>query len=372
MDKVKSFIKNEIVLVLSFFLALISVFFVTPDMEYFTYIDFKTLSLLFCLMAVIAGIDKLGILKMTAQKLLGICKTMRGFYIVMCSICFFSSMIITNDVALITFVPLSIIALQMTGKSEKLITVAVFETIAANLGSMLTPIGNPQNLYLFSAYNMSSGDFFMSVLPYTVLSYLLILGSSVLIKKEEICFDAELKKPHTDKKMCILFVILFLLSILTVFRVISYFITFIITVAVFAVTDRASLKKVDYSLLLTFTFLFIFIGNIGRITAVNDLLCRLVDGNEVFTAVLVSQLFSNVPTAILLSGFTGNAGALLIGVNLGGLGTLIASMASLISFKFVIKEGINIKEYILVFTLYNIVFLIANVILVVFMVKGGI
>ena len=360
MHKIKEFIKNEIVLILSFVLAVISAFFVTPNKGYIEYIDFRTLGLLFCLMAVMAGLNSMGVFKVIAEKMLSKVKSVSGLSLILGLLCFFSSMIITNDVALITFVPFTITALKLSGKMNKLIWIVTIETVAANLGSMLTPIGNPQNLYLFSAFNMSISEFLVTILPYALLSLILVIISCSLTGKGEIKSDSTEEKYNFSKLHIGIFVILFILSLLTVFRVIPYIITIIITLVALLIFNRNVITKVDYSLLFTFVFLFIFIGNLGEIKPISDFLKNIVNGNEVVVGIISSQVFSNVPAAILLSKFTENAKDLLIGVNLGGLGTLIASMASLISFKFVAKEKVNTGKYILTFTIVNIVFLILN------------
>lgn len=360
MTKLKSFIKDEAVLIISFILALISAFIVTPDAGYIDYIDFRTLALLLCLMAVMAGLNGLGVFRLLASKLLSLATTTRSLTLWLCMLCFFSSMIITNDVALITFVPFSIVALKLSGQEKLLIPLITLETVAANLGSMLTPVGNPQNLYLFSAFDMTVGDFFITVIPYAVLSLVLLVVSSFFVKKERITVTSEEKNDKINGRFCAVYAVLFAISIFTVFRVIPYGLTFAVSVAAILVFDRKALLKVDYSLLLTFVFLFIFIGNLKNIPAVSEFLSNTVGGNEVAVGIAASQIFSNVPAAILLSGFTDNIKNLLIGVNLGGLGTLIASMASLISFKLVAKEKISSGRYILAFTAVNIVFLAFN------------
>lgn len=360
MTRIKNFIKNEIVLILSFVLAVISAFFVEPNKGYFEYIDFRTLGLLFCLMAVMAGLNSMGVFKFVAEKMLSKVKSLSGLSLILGLLCFFSSMIITNDVALITFVPFTVTALKLSGKMEKLIWIVTVETVAANLGSMLTPIGNPQNLYLFSAFNMSMGDFIVTILPYALLSFILVIISCFVVGKGEINSNSQENKYNFSKIHIFVFISLFILSLLTVFRVIPYIITVVITIIVLLLADRKTILKIDYSLLFTFIFLFIFIGNLGEIKPISDILKSVVNGNEVIVGVISSQVFSNVPAAILLSKFTENAKDLLIGVNLGGLGTLIASMASLISFKFVAKEKVSTGKYILTFTIVNIIFLMLN------------
>ena len=363
MVKVKEFIKNEIVLILSFVLAVISAFLVTPNKEYLGYIDFRTLGLLFCLMAVMAGLNNLGVFKAIAEKMLSRVKSITGISLILGLLCFFSSMVITNDVALITFVPFTITALKLSSKMNKLIWIVTIETIAANLGSMLTPIGNPQNLYLFSAFNMSMGDFITTILPYASLSLILVIISCLFVGKDKIEVRKNENYYSFSKLHITVYALLFALALLTVFRVIPYIITVIITIVALILFDRKIISKIDYSLLFTFVFLFIFIGNLGEIESISNFLKSIVNGNEVLVGIASSQVFSNVPAAILLSKFTENAHQLLIGVNLGGLGTLIASMASLISFKFIAKEKVNTGKYILIFSIMNIIFLIFNLIL---------
>ncbi len=360
MDKVKEFVKKEIVLIISFVLAVVSAFFVMPNKGYFEYIDFRTLGLLFCLMAVMAGLNNLGVFKFIAEKMLSKVKSIIGISLILSLLCFFSSMVITNDVALITFVPFTVTALKLSGKMNKLIWIVTVETIAANLGSMLTPIGNPQNLYLFSAFNMSMSDFIITILPYAILSLILVVISCFFVGKDEITVQGNKTTFCFSKLHIVVYSSLFILALLTVFRVIPYIITVLVTLAVLILTDKKVILKVDYSLLFTFIFLFIFIGNLGEIKPISEFLKSIVNGNEVLVGIASSQIFSNVPATILLSKFTENAKNLLIGVNLGGLGTLIASMASLISFKFIAKEKVNTGKYVLTFTVMNIVFLILN------------
>lgn len=362
MDKMKNFLKNEIVLVISFILAAVSAFVVAPNAGYIDYIDFRTLALLLCLMAVMAGLNSLGVFRLLASKLLRLASTTRSLALWLTMLCFFSSMVITNDVALITFVPFSVVALKLSGQEKLMIPLITLETVAANLGSMLTPVGNPQNLYLFSAFEMTLGDFFKTLFPYAALSLLLCAVSVLFIKKESISFNAE-KSEKINRTHCAVYAALFLLAILTVFRVIPFVITLAVSVIAILIFDTKTLAKVDYSLLFTFIFLFVFIGNLKNIPSVSDFLEKIVSNNEVIAGIACSQIFSNVPAAILLSGFAADIPSLLIGVNLGGLGTLIASMASLISFKLIIKENASAGRYLIVFTAVNLVFLALNIVL---------
>lgn len=275
-------------------------------------------------------------------------------------------MIITNDVALITFVPFTFVLFDMIGQAEEkkwLIPVVILQTIAANLGSMLTPIGNPQNLYLYGKSGMAFEKFILLMLPYTALSFAMLLVSSFAIgtvgnKKITVSLTTNSKEKNT--RNVIIYAVLFCICILAVLRVISVSIAFAVTLCAILIFDRKVLKKVDYSLLLTFVGFFIFIGNMGRLPMFSSLLQKFISGNEVITAVLTSQIVSNVPAALLLSNFTDNLPALIVGTNIGGLGTLIASMASLISYKFIAqKKNVSKGKYLLFFTVANIIFLVA-------------
>lgn len=363
MTKLKEFAKKEIVLIISFILCIGSMFLVKPNQEYINYIDFKTLSLLFSLLAVMAGLNHLGVFRTVAQALINRANKVRELYIILILLCFLSSMIITNDVALITFVPFTIVALKLAHKEGHLIYIVVMETIAANLGSMLTPIGNPQNLFLFSSFDMKIIDFVRIIFPYSLLSLVLLLLGSLFVKADKLRSRKSAEPLTGHKGLIVLYIILFALSLLSLFRVLPYQILLILVIAALLIFDRKVFAKIDYSLLFTFLFLFVFIGNVGKISAISTLLQNIVVGNEVFIGVLSSQIFSNVPACILLSKFTNNINALLIGVNLGGLGTLIASMASLISYKFVQKENIKSSKYLFIFTVANIIFLGANILL---------
>ncbi len=350
----------KIVLIAAWVLAVISSFIIHPDMAYIDYIDFHTLGLLFCLMAVMAGLQRMGVFRYIAEKMLSKVKNTLQLELILVGLCFFSSMIITNDVALITFVPFAIEVLSMANLKKAYVPVVVFQTIAANLGSMLTPIGNPQNLYLFSKSGYSIGEFVGLMVPYAALSLVLILVC-ILMRKKTVLILGSLKKEnfHPDKKILIVYIILFVLSLGCVAKLISVWIVVILTILCLIMFDRHTLKHVDYSLLLTFAGFFIFIGNMGRIPAFRDLLASIIDGKEVLTAAISSQVISNVPAALLLSGFTNKWDTLIVGTNIGGLGTLIASMASLISYKFICESSPKEKgTYFKHFTILNVIFLI--------------
>jgi Na+/H+ antiporter NhaD/arsenite permease-like protein len=363
MKGIKLFFKGETVFCISFLLAVLSMLAVHPDGEYLSYPDYRTLALLFCLMIIVAGFQSLGLFARLGNVLLQKAGSLRWLSMLMVLLCFFSSMVLTNDVALITFVPFTLLLFRMIGRPEQVIRLVVLETIAANLGSMATPIGNPQNLYLFSVSGITGGEFLRAVLPYAGLSLVLLLAVSAMGKDEPLLgVSAEQEENKTQRKIfapALVYLFLLILCLLVVFRVLEYLPVLICVAAVILVVNRRLYRSVDYFLLLTFLCFFVFIGNIKRIPEVSGFLASIINGRELLTGILASQVISNVPAAILLSGFTENFSALLTGVNLGGLGTLIASLASLISFKFFSREYPEKKgKFIRVFTAWNLVFLL--------------
>ena len=400
----KDFIKKEIVLIIALSLAIFSAFFVTPSKKYFGYIDFETLCLLFSLMAIMAGYKKIGLFSKIANFLLKKTNSILGILCVLIFLPFFLSMLITNDVALITFVPFALIVLTMPQKQNLkslIVPCVVLQTIAANLGSMLLPMGNPQNLYLYSKSGISLARFILIMLPYTIFSFLLIFVFILLVEKwhkksgcdagdcgtneNETSQNFQIEKSGTNagvfekienvktaenhpklskceknkKLSLILFSFLFLLAFFAIGKVLNQYILALIVLIFFIFYDFSILKNVDYSLLLTFVGFFIFIGNMGNIDFFNNFLQKIILNHETLVSVFLSQIISNVPAALLLSGFTNNFESLIIGTNLGGLGSLIASMASLISFKQIASTvPLQKTKYFLLFTILNIVFLI--------------
>ena len=352
------FFKKEPVLVISFFAALVSCFFVAPSKEYIDYIDFRVLALLFCLMSAVGGIQKSGFFEYLSVSMLKRTKSSSGLCLILVMLAFFLSMLVTNDVALIITVPFAIAVLSAAGLDNMLIKTVVLQTVGANLGSMATPVGNPQNLFLYSYYNFSTKEFLAVVLPYAAISFVLICIFCMAGKKTSLSYAPKISSVP-DKKRLIVYLCLMLLSILTVVRLIHFAITTIITIAVLLIRDRDILKKNDYCLLLTFICFFVFSGNLGKIDAVSQFLRAVLEKNTIVCSALTSQIISNVPAAVVLAPFTRLKESLLLGVNIGGLGTPIASLASLISMKLYMNtETANSGRYICIFLLYNIIGLI--------------
>jgi Na+/H+ antiporter NhaD/arsenite permease-like protein len=362
---VKNFCKKETVLVISGILAILSCLVIPPSKAYLGYINYRVLVLLFCLMTVVAGEMKAGTFDLLSNRLLWHVRTMRGLSEVLVIMSFIMSMFLTNDVTLVTVVPFTLMVFRRIDHSMEngfpRMFVLIMETVAANLGSMLTPFGNPQNLYLYARYDYHMGEFIRIMLPYTAVSLVLIFAATLLMKDERvICStDSVAQGRRLDLRGFVCYLILFLLCIFSVARILDYRILLVIVSAAVLLLNRRLFTQVDYSLLLTFVFFFVFIGNVGKIEMIRAFLEKFMSGRELLTAIITSQFVSNVPAAILLSGFTQNGRALVVGTNLGGLGTLIASMASLITYKFYAAEkGSSKKRYLLYFTAVNLIFLI--------------
>ena len=355
MTTMLAYLKREKVLLIALALALMSMLVMPPDAGYAGYVDVRVLALLFCLMLLVKGFQSIGLFDWLIGRVFGKVKDLRLMSQLLVLTCFFTSMVITNDVALITFVPFAIMALRLCGQQKHIIRVVVLQTIAANLGSMATPIGNPQNLYLFSVFGMSVGAFFLTMIPLALFSLLLIVLATLMIPHEPVRMTLPDQAAALPRRELIVYTALFAVNLLVVFRVLPWVAALAVTVAgVLLLRQARLLRQVDYALLLTFVGFFIFVGNLGRVEAISTWLQQALTGREVLLSALMSQALSNVPAALLLSGFTGNYAALLAGTNIGGLGTLIASMASLISYKLYAAEPDAQKgRYLLVFTAYN-------------------
>lgn len=354
----RGFAKKNAVMLIAFAAALITSLFVPVDKEYIGYFDFKTLSCLFCVLAVVCALKDINFFFVIARKIVHFFKTARMSILALVYITFIGSMLIANDMALLTFLPLGFLVLSSTGEQKYMAFTFIMQNIAANLGGMLTPFGNPQNLYLYTKFNIPNGEFMGIMAPPFILSVVLItLCCIIFVKNEPLMISDE--KIELNGKRTALYLALFALAIAIVFRGIPYWIGPIIIPAVLFFADRHALESVDYPLLFTFVFFFIFAGNMARMDAVRDFFSALLSKNTLLFSALSCQCISNVPSAILLSQFTGNYAELLIGVNVGGVGTLIASLASLITFREYVKhDPKSTRRYIAEFSAFNFGFLI--------------
>ena len=350
-------LKNNIVCVIAAIAALTTMFFVPPDAEYIDYFDFKTLTCLFCVLAVVCALRNIRFFYTLAKKIVQRFGNLRLAVLALVYITFIGSMLIANDMALLTFLPLGFFVLHTTGKERYMAFTYIMQNIAANLGGMLTPFGNPQNLYLYSKFNIPDGEFVLIMLPPFILSVALItLCCFIFVKPEPLALEEDGYK--TPLPRLIVYLLLFALSILIVFRGIPYIVGLIVIPIALLFLDRRALLNVDYGLLLTFCFFFVFSGNMGRIDAVREFFSLLLEKSTLVVSALSCQVISNVPSAILLSQFTDNYRELLLGVNIGGAGTLIASLASLITFRaYTSTNPGKSGSYILKFSAFNFAFL---------------
>ena len=358
MRRVAAFIKREPVLTAAWVLAAASAFLVKPNIGYLSYIDWRSLCILWSLMAIMQGFRENGVFAVIGHRLLKKTDTVRELAAILVALCFFGSMLMTNDVALIAFVPFAILILQSCGREDVLIPVVVLQTVAANMGSMLTPVGSPQNLYIYAASGFSVGRFIMIMLPYSAAAAALLAVGVLILKggRERADADAGQDPKISSKRNVVIYAALFCAALLTVARILPFYVSTALVLIVVLIIQRKLLLRVDYSLLLI--GFFIFTGNMGNIPAVKEFLTGAVAGRVKILAVLMSQVISNVPATLLLSEFTGDYRSLLVGVDIGGLGTLIASMASLISYKFYARvQGAHRGRYLLCFTLVCLVFL---------------
>ncbi len=352
------FAKKNIVMLIALSAALITSLIIPPDKQYLTYFDYRTLTCLFCVLAVVCALKNIRFFYMLARKIVELFKNARMAVLGLVYVTFIGSMLIANDMALLTFLPLGYLVLTATDKKKYMAVTFILQNIAANLGGMLTPFGNPQNLYLYSKFAIPTGEFMgIMAIPFALSITLITVCCFLFVKAEPLSLEEE--KIRLEPKRTVAYLLLFALSILIVFRGIPYWIGLIIIPLALLFLDRKALKQVDYPLLLTFVFFFIFSGNMARIEGVRNLFSSLLEKNTLLVSIFSCQFISNVPSAILLSQFTGNYADLLVGVNIGGVGTLISSLASLITFREYVKHNPGkAGKYIALFSAFNFAFLL--------------
>ncbi|MBR4836522.1 MAG: citrate transporter [Clostridia bacterium] len=356
--RIVSFLKDNAVLMIAILAAIVTSIIVPPDKEYLGYFDFKTLACLFSVLAVVCALRNIRFFYTLAKAIVRKFRNARVAILALVYITFIGSMLIANDMALLTFLPLGYFILHTTKKEKYLAFAFIMQNIAANLGGMLTPFGNPQNLYLYSKFNIPDGEFVSIMFPPFIVAIVLITVCCLVFVKSE-PLEIEEKAASLPIGRVIIYLALFAVAIMMVFRFMPYQIGLIIIPLALLFLDREALKQVDYGLLFTFVFFFIFAGNMGRIEAVRSFFSYLLNINTLIFSAMSCQFISNVPSAILLSQFTDNYRDLLLGVNIGGAGTLIASLASLITFKEYTKQDPkHTLSYVLKFTAFNFAFLI--------------
>ena len=360
-ERVIGFIKTNAVVLIAAVAALVTAFIIPPDGEYLGYFDFKTLTCLFCVLAVVCALRNIRFFYTMAKAIIRKFRNTKLCILALVYITFIGSMLIANDMALLTFLPLGYFVLHTTGKEKYMAFTYIMQNIAANLGGMLTPFGNPQNLYLYTKFNIPDGEFIRIMFPPFIISIALITALCLIFVKSE-PLEIQEKAAELPLPRVIIYLILFAVAILIVFRAVPFVVGLIIIPIALLFLDREALKSVDYGLLLTFVFFFIFSGNMARIGVVRDFFSSLLERNTLVFSALSCQVISNVPSAILLSQFTDNYRELLLGVNIGGVGTLISSLASLITFKEYSKDqpGHTVR-YLIKFTAYNLLFFVVLV-----------
>ncbi len=362
-EKIFNFIRSEIVLCIAIVFAIITCFFVPVDKEYLGYFDYNTLICLFCMLAVVAGLKSTNIFELISRRMINLFHTRRGVIYSLVFGTFFFDMIVANDMSLITFLPLTYIVLHSTKNDKYLAFTFIMQTIAANMGGMITPYGNPQNLYLYSYYNIPTSEFWGILLIQSITVAVVLYICCAFIKNEKLKLRKK-SKIIINRNQLYMYAMLFVLVILTIFRVIPYIITLAIVIITMLMIDRKRFKQVDYALLATFFVFFIFSGNIARIPSIKEFITNIVDKDTLLAGIVSCQFISNVPTAIFLSKFTTNYRELLISVNIGSLGILISSLASLITLKEFLKhQPKNFWRYLWMFTLFNTIFLITLLII---------
>ena len=358
LNGIRHFISKNLVMCIAFVAAVITSVIVPVDRQYIGYFDFKTLTCLFCVLAVVCALKNIKFFYILADKIVRVFKNAKMCVLALVYITFIGSMLIANDMALLTFLPLGYFVLTAASKHKYMAFTFIMQNIAANLGGMLTPFGNPQNLYLYSKYNIPNLEF-ISIMALSFLFSIIIITVCCLIFVKSEPLKLKDEAMLLNKKRTALYLTLFALSIVIVFRVIPYWVGLIIIPPVLLVFDRKALESVDYGLLFTFVFFFIFAGNMARIDIVRDLFSSLLNKNTLLVSIASCQFISNVPSAILLSQFTENYKDLLVGVNIGGVGTLISSLASLITFREYVKHNPGkTRYYIAIFSAFNFAFLI--------------
>mgnify|MGYP004683932375 FL=1 len=359
MTKIKEIIKENPITAVIFAITLITIFIVPIDKEYISYFDFKTLGALYCILVVIECLKDSHFFQVLSKKIIYIFKNTRSVILALVISTFICDLFLANDMSLITLLPLTCIILTSTKKEKYLALTLILQNIAANMSGMITPHGNPQNLYLYSYYNIPTLEFVKILLPqFFIVLILLIIIPMIFVKKEslKLTYNDTYK---VDKKRVSIYLVMFVISLLSIFRVIPIYIGIIIITVSTIIFDRSALKTMDWDLLLTFCLFFIFSGNVSRIPAISTSLTNLLSKSVLITGLISCQIISNVPTAVLLSNFTNNYKELIAAVNIGSLGTLISSLASLITLKMYLKtkKG-NFANYLLLFTVINLVFLI--------------
>lgn len=329
---------------------------VPPSAEYLHYPEYRTLVGLWCFLTVISALDRTHLVTAAAEGVVGVLRGRRTLVVGLVLLTALGSMLITNDMALLTFLPLSALALRATGDEQHLAYVFVLQTVAANLGGMITPFGSPQNLFLYQYFHLSVGQLVAVMAIPFVLSIALLVLACLRVPRGAI-------RPVTSRtrvrwRPAAVHLVLFAVAVALVVRALPVW-AGLVVVAVVAVVDLQALRSVDYGLLATFVLFFVFAGNLERVPQASGVLQHLLQEHVLLWSVAGSQLISNVPTALIYAPFTDDWRALLLGVNVGGVGTVVASLASLITLRRyqLLRPG-GTRAFLGLFTVVNVLFLV--------------
>ncbi len=352
-NRIWTFVKSNAMPTIAIIGAIITCFFVPITKEYLSYFNMNTLACLFCTLAVVCAYKNIKFFTYLAKKIVTAFGNLRNIVLALVFVTYFGSMIMANDMALITFLPLGFVALDSCNHREKFAFTFIMQNIAANLGGMLTPFGNPQNLYLFSYYRMNTAQFLSIMFVPFLVAFVLIFAICMVVPKEKTQLVCEMEETPSAWR-CVVYGALFVMSVLIVFNVVPWYISLAVVTVSLLFLDKKAFAKVDYGLLLTFSAFFVFSGNLSNIDAVQNTLGALVEKQPLLVGTLCCQVISNVPTAVLLSHFTTDVSSLLVAVNIGGLGTPIASLASLITLNEYRKNNCgSVKRYLALFLAIN-------------------
>jgi Na+/H+ antiporter NhaD/arsenite permease-like protein len=361
MRKISYLILKDKVFLIAVLIAILTMFFVPPSKQYLSYFNYKVLVVMFTIMLSVAGIYESHFFYFVATKLVMHLKNMRFIALSIVLTTFFLAMFLTNDAVLLTLIPFSIFILKHVKMEKQIIIIIILQTIAANLGSALTPMGDPQNIYLYAYYQISFLDFMRMTLPVTIIGGLLITITTIILMPKAVV-ELNITTPKVNLKSLAIYGLILLNALFSILRIVPLIYTLIVTLILGLIFARHLFKRVDWYLLLTFVSFFIITGNLSEMEGIGNFLSAFLDGNikVYFTGMLSSQLISNVPSAVLLSTFTDASMAkyLLQGVNVGSMGTLVASLASLISFKYILRDYPKLtKRYILYYSLISIIYM---------------
>lgn len=351
-------IAHNPILIVAAIAALVTMVLVPPDDEYLGYFDWHTLICLFCILATLSAIGSSGLLDWVSHSIAEHVHSTRTLIVALVTVTLGCSMVLSNDMTLVTVLPLATVLLKSVHREREIPFAFIVITLTANLGGMLLPFGNPHNLYLYSIFHLTFGQFVGTMAPPLILSMVLIYACCRFVHTERFSYT----KPDDvviSRKHALLYTALFVVCILMTVNVVPYLMGMAVVVAVLAIVDHEVFAKTDYALIMTFICFFIFSGNIARVPGVADFFASLLGSGAFLTTLISSQVISNVPAAILISHFSNDWAGIALGSNVGGVGTPISSLATLITLRQFQKAHVGgMGRFLGKFEVYNFAFLI--------------